>query len=110
MRKGQDSPQETGQVRDVISSGSFFCFIAGAVVGVFALGIFLYLRRMRQAIEETRKHVAALSSDLTEVNRSLHGLSLRIPAPPAVSDAEDVERRFSEEREEEMRRYLEEEK
>ena len=98
------------QVRDVISSGSFFFFIAGAVVGVFALGILLYLRRMRQAIEETRKHVAALSSDLTEVNRSLHGLSLRIPAPPAVSDAEDVERRFSEEREEEMRRYLEEEK
>ena len=94
----------------MISSGSFFFLIAGAVVGVFALGIFLYLRRIRQEIEETGKHLAALSSDLTELNRSLRGLSLRIPAPPAVSDAEDVERRFSEEREEDMRRYLEEEK
>ena len=94
----------------MISTGSFFFFVAGAVVGVFALGIFLYLRRMRQAIEETRKHLAALSSDLTDVNRSLHGLSLRLPSPPAVGDTEDVERRFSEEREEDMRRYLEEEK
>ena len=94
----------------MISSGSFFFLIAGAVGGVFALGIFLYLRRMRQAIEETRKHLAALSSDLTEVNRTLNGLSLRFPTPPSVGDTEDVERRFSEEREEEMRRYLEEEK
>ena len=44
------------------------------------------------------------------MNRSLYGLSLRIPVPPSVSDAEDVERRFSEEREKEMRRYLEDEK
>ncbi len=94
----------------MISLGSFFFLIAGTVVGVFALGIFLYLRRMRQEIEETRKQLVALSSDLTEVNRTLYGLSLRIPAPPGVSDAEDVERRFSEEREKEMRRYLEEEK
>ena len=94
----------------MISTGLFFFIIAGAVVGVFALGYLLYLRRIRQEIKETRKHLVALSSDLAEVNRSLNGLSLRIPAPPSVSDAEDVERRFSEEREKEMRRYLEDEK
>lgn len=94
----------------MISTESFLFLIAGAVLGVFALGCLLYLRRIRQEIKETSKHLVALSSDLTEMNRSLYGLSLRIPVPPAVSDAEDVERRFSEEREKEMRRYLEEEK
>lgn len=69
-----------------------------------------FLHRVRKELEESKKLLASLSSDLSQVHRSLQGLSVRLPQPAGDVEAKELERRLSNEREEEMRRYLEEDK
>ena len=83
--------------------------ISLAILGCIALFAF-FLHRVRKELEESKKLLVSLSSDLSEVHRSLQGLSVQLPQTAGDMEAKELERRLSNEREEEMRRYLEEDK
>ena len=80
-----------------------------AILGCIVLFAF-FIHRVRKELEESKKLLASLSSDLSEVSRSLQGLSVQLPQTTGDVEAKELERRLSNEREEEMRRYLEEDK